>query len=179
MVSVFALAVVGILCGLLNIYLNTSRDSGRRRIGKAFGVGRGVGMGTAAGIMLGVVCTYSLPMHKVASKPVELVAMRSADSLNGAFIWGTGGFSVDQAYHFYKKESDGSMVPVRMWASNKVHIIEDAALQNTGTWTTVTEEVDPSSHFFAWALTPDDRTRVVREEFRVPVGTVRHTFEIK
>lgn len=179
MISLIALTFVGFLYGLINSYLKSSRDSGRRRDGAVIGVGSGAGLGAVAGIIIGLVFTSALPVHKVASKPVELVAMRSADNLNGAFIWGTGGLGVDQVYHFYKKESDGSMVPGKMWASNKVHIIEDAGLEHTGTWTTISEEVDPSSRFFAWALTPDDRTRIVREEFRVPVGTVRQIFELK
>jgi len=175
MISIFALAIVGFLCGIFNHY----RNSERRRAGNSFGAGTGTLLGVASGIILGLVVTNVLPMHNVASKPVELVAMRSADSLNGAFILGTGGISGEQAYLFYKKESDGSMVPGKVWGSNKVHIFEDASLEHTGTWTTVKEEVDSSSRLSFLALTISDRTSIVREEFRVPVGTVRQSFEIK
>lgn len=57
-------------------------------------------------------------------------------------------------------------------ANDIVRFIEDAALQDTGSWSTTVSEVDKTSPLYVWAMDNGSRNRVVRQEFRVPVGTV-------
>ena len=60
-----------------------------------------------------------------------------------------------------------------------VHLIEDPELKNTGFWSTTIREADQSSPLYPWAIGTGDRTRTVRQEFRVPVGTVVQQFNIQ
>jgi hypothetical protein len=74
---------------------------------------------------------------------------------------------------------DGSKVPGSVPANGLVHLIEDPKLKNTGTWSTTISEPDKSSPLYPWSIGAEQRTRTVRQEFRVPVGTVVKQFNIK
>ena len=97
-----------------------------------------------------------------------------------------GIYLVDQAtfvgvhqWNFLQRMDDGSMVPGSVPADGLVHLIEDPELKNTGFWSTTIREADQSSPLYPWAIGTGDRTRTVRQEFRVPVGTVVQQFNIQ
>ena len=141
-------------------------------------------IGTIAGAVVGAIIaalliSYLVPMKDVVSKPIKLVAMRSSDGISGTFIWGSGAMSNRTTYNFMKLVEDGSMVPGWLPANHLVHLIEDSELKNTGSWSTTTREADKTSSLYRWALAASDRNETVRQEFRVPVGTVVQQFSIK
>lgn len=120
-----------------------------------------------------------LPMKIVVSKPIKLVAMRSSDGVSGTFVWGTGSINNSTVYNFMQLLEDGFMVPSSLPANHLVHLIEDSDLQKTGSWTTSKTVADPNSALYRWAMFTGHRTQIVRQEFRVPVGTVVQQFNIK
>lgn len=137
----------------------------------------GAGVCAAVGLLVAIyLISYLVPMKNVVSKPIKLVAMRSSKGTSGTFIWGSGAMSNSNIYNFMQLVEDGSMVPGRLPANHLVHLIEDANLKNTGFWSTTTLEADETSPFYRWALVDSE---TVREEFRVPVGTVMQQFHIE
>ena len=56
-------------------------------------------------------------------------------------------------------------------------IVEDFNLQNTGVWKQVVSVKDRGSWLAPWSLFKEDK-RVVLDELRVPVGTVRHELRV-
>ncbi|MFA7339864.1 MAG: hypothetical protein WC028_23980 [Candidatus Obscuribacterales bacterium] len=145
-----------------------------------FGAIVGALIGAVVGLI--VACTIIselVPMKNVVSKSIKLVAMRSSDGISGTFIWGSGAMSNRTTYNFMQLVEDGSMVPGWLPANHLVHLIEDAELKNTGSWCTTTREADKTSSLYRWAIGSSDRTETVRQEFRVPVGTVVQQFSVK
>lgn len=133
-------------------------------------------MGLIAGLVIG---GCFVPKHDVVYGPGTLVAMRSSDGVTGTFIWGSGSISSQTTYNFLQKMDDGSMVPGSVPADRLVHLIEDPDLKNVGYWRTTKREADPASPFYQWSIGAHDGDRVIRQEFRVPVGTVVQQFSIK
>ena len=138
--------------------------------------------GGLIGAALAVPCALHIgswvPMKDVTVAPARLATMRSADGVNGAFVWGSGSAGQQLVYHFYIRNSDGSLTPGKVVADSNVCIIEDATLGREGFWTTTWRIVDSSSALSRWALSADLRNSVVRQEFRVPVGTVVQSFKV-
>jgi len=127
---------------------------------------------------LTVVC-YMVPMKDVVYGQAKLVAMRSSDGISGTFVWGSGSIGNRTTYNFLQRMEDGSMVPGSVPADGLVHLFEDPELTNSGFWSTTIREADKTSPLYPWAIGTSDRTRTVRQEFRVPVGTVVQQFNIK
>lgn len=119
-----------------------------------------------------------IPTKLRTGEPQTLVSMRSADGIGGAFIWGSGNLASEVHYNFMLLNKDGSMTPHSVAASNLVRFIEDPNLKGVGYRTTTFEEPDPASSWNNWAIVPPSKTRIVKEEFRVPVGTVVQQFKI-
>lgn len=117
-------------------------------------------------------------MREVTYGPEKLAAMRSADGMNGAFVWGTGSVSNQVSYNFYIRNPDGSLTPGQVPANNVVRIVEDESLKNEGYWTTTKIEKDRSSLLAPWAIALNDSTRIQKQEFRVPSGTVVQSFRV-
>ena len=137
-------------------------------------------VGGCAGVIISMLLWLFVPSHTVNYGPAQLVAIRSADGLNGAFIWGSGSVSSETYYHFYKRNNDGSMTPVSVEANSLVRVAEDPGLIGKGTWITQTCETDLSSPLAKWALVlRSDRSRVISQNFRVPAGTVVHNFNLQ
>lgn len=121
-----------------------------------------------------------VPSKIVTDGPLTLVAVRSSDSVSGTFVWGTGTINGELVYNVYVKNADGSMTPYRIPGDNSVRIIEDPSLSNTGTWEQMVKVPDLSSEWARWTIFPSvRRRRVAGNVLKVPVGTVRQTFEVK
>ncbi len=162
---------IGIICACI----------GERRLSKFL---LGTIIGTAIGGFVGFVVALAVigemvPMREVVYGPGTLVAMRSSDGISGTFVWGSGSVNNSISYHFLQKLNDGSMKPGSVYADDIVRLIEDPELKNIGYWRTTKIEADPTSSLYNWGLGTGLRTRVIRQEFRVPVGTVVQQFSIK
>ena len=135
----------------------------------------GAFVGTALAMAVGVV----LPTPVVVNEAVKLLAMRSSDGLSGTFVWGSGSIGNKTSYNFLQAMDDGSMVPGSVEADGLVHLIEDPQLQNVGFWRTTIRQVDPNAALKSWAIGTDSMKKIVRQEFRVPVGTVLQQFNVR
>ena len=107
----------------------------------------------------------------------NLVAMRSSDGVSGSFVWGTGTIGGAIVYTVYIKNGDGSMTPWRIYADANTRIIEDASLQNKGTWRRTELVRDETSPLTKWA--PISYRRGIYDTITVPVGTVVQSFSVK
>jgi hypothetical protein len=140
-------------------------------------------MASMLGLVIGLIASMIIeatlvPMVDNVYGPARLVAVRSSEGVSGAFIWGSGSISSDTYYNFYMAEPDGSFAPEQVPASSVVRIIEDASLKDEGFWTTTIREPDTKSPFYRWGFVNDPRTETLRQEFRVPKGTVVQSFNI-
>lgn len=173
--SIILGAAIGLVVGLI-IASCGKRERGKYILAAIIGPFCGAIVGLFAALT--VVC-YMVPMKDVVYGPGKLVAMRSSDGISGTFVWGSGSIGNRTTYNFLQRMDDGSMVPGSVPADGLVHLIEDPELKNTGFWSTTIREADKNSSLYPWAIATGDRTRTVRQEFRVPVGTVVQQFNIK
>jgi len=135
--------------------------------------------GAIAGIVLVMILGEIAPVREVTSKPIELVSMRSVDGSVGTFVLGSGGVDTETSLHFYYRDTDGTMVPGSVPADDTVHITEDQNLKNVGYWDTVNLEYNVSPAFAKWLPRRPLSATPVRQEFRVPVGSVVHDFSAR
>lgn len=174
MYSIILGAIIGLIGGV--IYFRCNK-------GDRFDLCFNTVIGSVIGAVVGLVCSFmvasAMPKTEVVYGPAQLVAMRSADGVNGAFIFGTGGFRNSTNYNFLMKNADGSMVPGSVTADGYVHITEVESLKTSGTWTSTYSECDPKSVFYAWAIGVRDQKTLIRQDFRVPVGTVVQQFRVQ
>lgn len=175
MYSIYTLAALGLLVGIV------CSCCGKRDMGKTiFWLIIDPFIGAVVGLFVGLIVFSSLvPMKDVVYGPGTLVAMRSSDGVSGTFVWGSGSIGSSVTYNFLQKMDDGSMSPRSVPANDLVALIEDPELKNTGFWRTTINEVDKTSALYKWSIGASDRNRTVRQEFRVPVGTVVQQFSIK
>lgn len=124
----------------------------------------------------GLISDYE-PWREVVQEPVRLYSLRSADGVSGAFIAGTGSISSEVQYHFLVESADGSLMPASLPADSTVRIIEDEKLKTEGVWSTTVRERDPTWALRNWSV--PSRKYAIRQEFRVPVGTVVHDFNLR
>lgn len=175
MYSIYAFAAVGFFIGLVCAKASKG-NAGTYAFGTILGIVIGGVIGLVAALFIGGVL---LPMRDVVYGPAPLVSMRSSDGINGSFIWGTGSVNSQLTYHFLQRKEDGSMSPRSVPATEEVHLIEDAELSNTGFWTTTMSEPDKTHWLYKWSAATRDRIKVVRQEFRVPSGTVVQQFNVR
>jgi hypothetical protein len=141
--------------------------------------------GAFFGMLTGGLLAIAMPYHTVVYRNGELVCMRNTQGVGGTFVVGTFGARVrgelhnTQQYNFLLRVEDGSMVPHALTADGLVHIVEDESLKDVGVWTTTYDEPNTDSVFANWMLYDMSTRSVVRQEFRVPVGTVVQNFEIR
>jgi len=173
--SILLCAAIGLVVGLI-IASCGKRERGKYIFAAIIGPIAGAVVGLFAAITF--IC-YMVPMKDVVYGPAKLVAMRSSDGISGTFVWGSGSIGNRTTYNFLQRMEDGSMVPGSVPANGLVHLIEDPELKNTGFWSTTIREADKTAPLYRWALGTRDRTQTVRQEFRVPVGTVVQQFNIK
>ena len=173
--TIILCAALGLAIGLL-LALIGKRTASKYTVGAILGsfIGAIVGVLVAA-----LVICYMVPTRDLVYGPAKLVAMRSSDGISGTFVWGTGGIGSRTTYNFLQLTDDGSMVPGSVIANSLVHLTEDPALKNVGYWTTTIREADPTSALYPWATDPSHRRVTLRQDFRVPVGTVVQQFSVK
>jgi hypothetical protein len=141
-------------------------------------------LGSLAGSLIGVIVAGTMgaaysTAEEVTMAPVTLVAMRGSEGFDGTFLLGTGSFQTSRNYVFYIKNKDGSLTPGELVASYLIHIVEDSELKDTGYWaTTISRKVPGTDPWLKDWTFYDTRQYVVREEFRVPVGTVAERFGV-
>jgi hypothetical protein len=153
----------------------------RKRESKAY-IGAVLGSAIACFVALfaAIFIGGAVPDKTVTDGPWNLVAMRSSDAAAGTFVWGTGTIHGELVYNVYVKNADGSMTPYQIAGDRSVRIIEDPNLSNTGTWQQVVNVPDTSSTWARWTIFPEmNGRRVAGNVLKVPVGTVRQTFEVK
>ena len=172
MYTILSFAVVGLLIGFCVA-------SGT--LVERFGAYCGSSIFAAAfGVVAALLLSPLVPQHEVVYGPATLVSMRSSDNnLSGAFIFGTGGFRGQTTYNFMIKLQDGSMTPDSVYADSKVRLIEDSTLTNVGYWSTVKNEPMKDSPLYDWSIGHSENVQIVRQEFRIPAGTVVQNFNIQ
>ena len=173
--SIMLGAAIGLVIGLIIASLG-KRESGKYLLNTILGTIIGAVVGLFAALT--VIC-YMLPMKDVVYGPAKLVAMRSSDGISGTFVWGSGSIGNRTTYNFLQRMEDGSMVPGSVPADDRVHLIEDPELKDTGFWRTTFVTADTTSPLYNWATFTRDRAYILRQEFRVPVGTVVQQFSIE
>lgn len=152
------------------IFASCGTRSSDRYVDSAFG---GLVVGFLCSIVIGgIVLPAMLPMEDVVYGPRSIMPMRNSDGVSGIFVWGSGSIESGANYNFQLRMEDGSMALRSLPANDIVRFIEDPALQDTGFWSTTVSEVDKTSPLYAWAVDNGSKNRIVRQEFRVPVGTV-------
>ncbi|MCC7530509.1 MAG: hypothetical protein IT342_18440 [Candidatus Melainabacteria bacterium] len=171
MYSIYLCAAIGIVIG----FGVASRTTGAKLGGI---VGGGV-IGAVVGLIVGLFVSIATPRHEVTYGPSTMVSMRTTDGVTGTFVFGTGGIRGETTYNFMIKLQDGSVTPRSVPANSLVAIIEDESLAGVGYWRTTYRESDPGSILYKWGIGHSDSDRVVRQEFRVPVGTVVQTFKVQ
>jgi hypothetical protein len=163
--TVIAFAIFGLLTGSLVIQ-------------SAYFAVIGLAMGALSGFGIGICIAGHVRMRQVNLGTVTLVAMRRLDCLEGTFLLGSGSIHSQSSYSFLQLQDDGSVVPRSVPVNRLVHLTEDPQLQNIGYWSTIWEEVDSTHWLSKWACGASERNRIVRQDFRVPRGTILHQFTI-
>jgi len=142
--------------------------------------------GAAAGAFVGFLFAATImrsyvPRVEVVSSADVLVAMRNGQGLSGTFIWGSGQLGSQVTYNFYRRNEDGSLTPGQVGADSLVRIIEDKNLKDVGYWRTTFSQFVLSSPQASWAIDlvgRPDSSIIVKQEFRVPAGTVVQSFGV-
>lgn len=175
MYSIYALTSIGMLLGIHSYFKGSKRSIGDflyKFCSTTFCCG-------FCGFFLAISICIAVPRVEVKSDPITLVSLRNQDGVSGSFIFGSGSINTSYNYSFLMKQKDGSMVPGSVSSLELVHFIEDPALKNIGYWQTTFFVSDSSHWLYNWSILHSDRTRVIRQEFRVPVGSVIQQFNIK
>jgi len=150
-----------------------------RGLAKLLGIVMGGVFGAIVGVILALIIAAAIPRHDVVYGPATMVSMRTTDGVTGTFVWGTGGIHGETSYNFMIKQQDDSITPRTVTADSLVAIIEDDSLHGVGYWRTTFNEPDKNSSLYSWGLGYRDYQRIVRQEFRVPVGTVVQAFKVQ
>lgn len=175
MYTIYATAAIGTCIGIYFYLKGTKRAIWELLFNSVFAGA----IGAVVGMFVAMVLSTAVPRTHTTNEPVTLVSMRNQDGLTGSFIFGSGSINSSMSYHFLIKQKDGSLVPNSVLSTELVHFIEDPELKNVGYWQTTLRQTDPSHWLYNWTIFHSDRTRVVRQEFRVPVGSVIQQFNIR
>ncbi len=170
MYSIYLFAAIGLVVGFF---------IGDPGVWKLIGLGVGCVFGGVVGLIVGLAVSACTPRTSVVYGPATMVSMRTSDGVTGTFVWGTGGFRGETSYNFMIKQQDGSITPRSVPANSLVAIIEDESLKDVGYWSSTYRELDPKSALYNWGIGHSDYKDLVRQEFRVPVGTVVQTFKVQ
>jgi hypothetical protein len=179
MYTIFLLSALG-MAGGFKLCFYKNKEGTSDYINPTLGAIACTGLGAILGTFIAFwVVEPAVPRKDVVYGPAKLVAIRSQDSLSGSFIFGYGSISSDSRYNFVQRMDDGRMVPGSVPADGRVQLIEDPELKNTGSWSTTISEPDKSSPLYPWSIGAEINSRTVRQEFRVPVGTMVKQFNIE
>jgi hypothetical protein len=175
MYTLYILTAIGALVGLRFYFRGTRRTVGEFLYCTLFSASCGL----VAGFLLAMFFNKAVPTQDLIGERITLVSMRNESGISGSFIFGSGSVNSGINYHFLKKQDDNSMVPDSVQASDLVHFIEDATLANVGYWQTTFRQSDSSHWLYKWTLFHKENNRIIRQEFRVPVGSVIQQFKIQ
>ncbi|MBX9568603.1 MAG: hypothetical protein K2X77_06885 [Candidatus Obscuribacterales bacterium] len=140
-----------------------------------FFTGLGALVGLMIGLAVGSIIGFAIEKVEDRRESITLVAMRGAEGHSGTFILGSGSIRNGHFYRFYVRNDDGSLTPGGLEADRLVRVIEDASLKDRGYWTTIVRVRNPNSVLFDWSV---GDVEIVAQEFRVPAGTVRQSFQL-
>ncbi|MBZ0189009.1 MAG: hypothetical protein K8F91_22380 [Candidatus Obscuribacterales bacterium] len=169
--------LLGGLIGLLVLFMTRKRVSAfpggtvfSGFICVIFGAGTGVVLSAALGILL--------PGTLEVDSTVELVSLRTTESMNGVFVLASGNIEQETAYRVMVKNSDGSFSPRKVPAASDTRIFEDESLQGRGTLTIRRDVVGRGSSLSNW-IPALPKQRRVQYELRVPKGSVVSQFSVE
>jgi hypothetical protein len=136
--------------------------------------------GLVAGFVFTVVLSaiFRVPNHDVVSNPATLVSLRSQGTQTGTFIFGTSSLNDKIEYHIMIKNGE-TLIPYSVPSDENVVFVEDPALTNVGYWRTTKRMVNTKHWFYNWTIFHSTDFVIVRQEFRVPVGTISQKFDVK
>lgn len=178
MYSVIALALIGLGIGL---WLTNGDGYGRSIFWSIVASLVGLVIGGLFGIMLASGIGVSGAKVQKVLGPATLVSIRSSDGVNGAFIWGSGSIGSETSYNFMLKLDDGSLTPRKVPSDSLVFFIQDPELKDVGYWRTTIELDDltsPACTNWSWGICSGFQ-KTIRQEFRVPAGTIVEQFSVK
>lgn len=138
--------------------------------------------GLVGGCIVAMIFTLLLPSEAVQDRPIELVSMRTQESLSGTFLFGSGQIGSKVTYRFMKRSADGFMTvdTVTGDANSSIRIKEEATLKNTGNLV-ITRSRKVATSWFARYFTfgQGAGTYELSKDFHVPVGTVVQEFKVQ
>jgi hypothetical protein len=130
-------------------------------------------IGAVIGFIVSIGLAYFAPRIEVKTEPLDLVSVKT--SYGPMYVSSSGG----QYYNVMVRDSDGSMYPMRIEASTNVHIREDLDLSDRGYYQATIRKLDTSGIFGLLFLEQGRSGLIVREDIRVPAGTVLTNFIIE
>lgn len=178
MYSAIALALIGLGVGL---WLTNGDGYGRSVFWTVIISLVGIVIGGFIGIAIAAGIGVSGAKVQKVYGPATLVSIRSSDGVNGAFIWGSGSIGSETSYNFMLKLDDGSLTPRKVPSNSLVFFIQDPELKDIGYWRTTVEVDDltsPKCTKWSWGICSPTET-YIRQEFRVPAGTIVEQFSVK
>jgi len=170
MYSIIVGAVALFLLPLLLSRWKKETFSGVLVFSAAFGV-----IGGIIGLFTALALAHFVPVKTARIGAFALVSMRTANSLSGTFIWGTGSIKSATIYRVYVKNVDGSDSPYSLPADPTAAIFEDANLHDRGEWTVTQTGYDSSAPLAKWAINGANEPQIANQ-FHVPKGTVLNEF---
>lgn len=122
-------------------------------------------------LSLPIVLATSVICPKIETKaePLNLVSVKS--HCGPAYVYATSDY-----YSLMVLDPDGSMYPIQVKTKNNVHIREDSDLKDRGYYQATVRSTDKSNILYYFTL---DSHEVIREDIRVPAGTVVRNFTIE
>ena len=185
MYTIILLAALGLLGGTVQSLCDPNNGDLRNKDNLGFAVTQALFSAFAGLVLFGLFGTMfallvgcNVPKKYVVQPPIELAAMSSEDGSVGV-ISRSSSIDSGNTYNFLQLQKNGIKVPGSVPADDRVEVIQDPNLKNTGIWLTTVLKPDPSSPLYPWSIGQQLLTESVRQEFRVPVGTVVQQFNIK
>ncbi|MCA9818735.1 MAG: hypothetical protein KC652_26760 [Cyanobacteria bacterium HKST-UBA01] len=106
--------------------------------------------------------------------PIELAAVKTSTGISGAFVLGSGSVSSISYYRVLVRNQDGSVTPHQIPVDSNLRIIEDKTLSGVGYWSWT--NLEPHEGTYRWTARPP--IKKIRNELRVPEGSIVYSFEV-
>lgn len=127
-------------------------------------VGLLAGLGVEAGIIA------NTPTVLISEGPVPIVSIRTDRVFSNPYGAGVGNLAEKRTFQFFYKNDKGGLTPGAVEANDKVSIVEEDVLKDSGYISYIYEVSDPSAPLTAWLHTKVRRLKSV--EIHVPADTV-------
>jgi hypothetical protein len=175
--TIYVAIAVAMLIGVLIGYLHAREYDESFAVWMSFLCIVGGFVGAFIGVIIAAIAMPGfVPNREVVHPTIALASMQGTEGTRGTFVLGTGASESRMNYFFLIQNGDGSFTPAQIAADSHVRIIEDANLRSVGYWTSTFSVPDLSSPQASWAIGLGAFERLVKEELRVPVGSVHHGF---